>query len=249
MILRVMFQGISASVHSCWLNAEQPPIETLPVRSSISIPRSSCALPDHFATTHRAGPKKSGEEAGDRLLIFALGLRPAIPGESPPAGWGCQNIQPVIEHRVTTLVRLPRTLRRAGVSGRRPWRRAAGAGLVLGLLASVLPAAQVRFEINDAHVKDKRVAGVRVLAAAAVGEEPVASGETDQAGVAILDLEPATYWITYLRRGYVPIRESETEIREDGQVITTTLSMLLEAESSAPGRQSAHGAQLGLGFR
>jgi hypothetical protein len=108
---------------------------------------------------------------------------------------------------------------------------------VLGLLASVLPAAQVRFEINDAHVKGKRVAGVRVLAAAAVGEEPVASAETDEAGVAILDLEPATYWISYLRPGYVPIRASETEIRQDGQVITTTLSMLLEAESGASGRR------------
>lgn len=126
------------------------------------------------------------------------------------------------------MVERPRTSRR---------RRATGAGLVLGLLASVLPAAQVRFEINDAHVKGKRVAGVRVLAAAAVGEEAVASGETDEAGVAILDLEPATYWISYLRRGYVPIRASETEIRADGQVITTTLSMLLEAESSAPGRR------------
>ena len=101
----------------------------------------------------------------------------------------------------------------------------------------MLSGAQVRFEINDAHVKGKRLAGVRVLAAAAAGGEPVAFAETDQDGVAILDLEPATYWISYLRPGYVPVRGSETEIRADGQVITTTLSMLLEAEGGAPGRR------------
>jgi hypothetical protein len=115
--------------------------------------------------------------------------------------------------------------------------RAGTAALALGLVASALPAAQVRFQINDAHVRGKRVAGVQVLAAAVAGGEPAASAETDQAGVAILELEPATYWVSYLRRGYVPIRDSETEIRGDGQVITTTLSMLLEAESGGPVRR------------
>lgn len=120
---------------------------------------------------------------------------------------------------------------------KRPWRQAIGAGLVLGLMASALPAVQVRFEINDAHLKGAQVAGVRVLAAAAPGAEPVASAETDQAGVAILELDPATYWISYLRGGYVPVLDSETEVRGDGQVITTTLSMLLEAESGSPMRR------------
>ncbi len=105
------------------------------------------------------------------------------------------------------------------------------------MLASGLPAAQVRFEINDAHVRGKRVAGVRVQAAAAAGEQPIASAETDQEGVAVLELEPATYWVSYLRSGYIPIRDSETEIRADGQLITTTLSMLLEAESTGPMRR------------
>lgn len=84
-------------------------------------------------------------------------------------------------------------------------------------MASALPAVQVRFEINDAHVRGTQVAGVRVLAAAAPGAEPVASAETDRAGVAVLELDPATYWVSYLRRGYVSVLDSETEIRGDGQ--------------------------------
>lgn len=111
------------------------------------------------------------------------------------------------------------------------------AGLALPLLAAAVGAAEVRFEVNDAQVKDRPVAGVRILVAAAPGGDPVATAETDAGGVATVELAPGTYWVSYARSGYVPIGDSETAIRGGGQVVTTTLSMLLEAEGGGAERR------------
>ena len=113
---------------------------------------------------------------------------------------------------------------------RLPTVRPAAAFFAACLLPAVAVAVEVRFETNDAHVRDLPVAGVRLLVAAEPGGEALVTGETDDEGVAVLDLEPGTYWVSYVRGGYVPIGDSETEIRGTGQIITTTLSMLLEAE-------------------
>ena len=114
--------------------------------------------------------------------------------------------------------------------------------LAAALAGSTLPAAaqeghRVTFVVNDATVKDKVLPGVRVLVARAAGEEPVLSGETDPSGRFECHLAPGTYAVSYVLPGYVPIPDSLTAITVDGQVITTTLSMMLEAEGAAPGER------------
>ncbi len=91
-------------------------------------------------------------------------------------------------------------------------------------------AVTVRFELNDAQVKGRALAGVLVRAAAAGGE--VASGATGSDGRWTAKLAPGTYQVSYSLQGYVPYTSGETEIREDGQLVTVSLSRLLEATES-----------------
>lgn len=119
--------------------------------------------------------------------------------------------------------------------------RRMSARVLLAALAALAPfplaAAGVRFEVNDAHVKDKAVPGVTLLIATAPGTDAALTARTDEDGIADVDLAPGTYWVSYVRSGYVPIGDSETEIRADGQVVTTTMSMLLEAEGGTARRR------------
>jgi hypothetical protein len=95
----------------------------------------------------------------------------------------------------------------------------------------------VTFLLNDAFVKDKQLAGVRISIAQAPGEDIFISGETGADGRCTTTLAPGTYAVSYALAGYVPIGDSETVIHSDGQVVTTTLSMMLEAEGGAAARR------------
>ncbi len=114
--------------------------------------------------------------------------------------------------------------------------------LAAAFLALALPAAaqeghRVTFVVNDATVKDKVLPGVRVLVARGAGEEPILSGETDPSGRFECHLAPGTYAVSYVLPGYVPIPDSPTAIAVDDQLVTTTMSMMLEAEGAAPGER------------
>lgn len=91
----------------------------------------------------------------------------------------------------------------------------------------------VRFELNDAQVKDQVLPGVQVRVAAVAGGAEVASGVTGAAGRFTAVLPPGTYRISYALPGYVPYSSGATEIRDDGQLVTVSLSRLLEATGRA----------------
>jgi hypothetical protein len=116
-----------------------------------------------------------------------------------------------------------------------------GAGVVLGLLARVVPAAaqtaaeglEVRFELNDAQVKGRLLAGVVVRVSRAGGGGELASGQTGADGRWATRLAPGTYEVSYRLGGYVPYTSEATELRAEGQLVTVSLSRLLEATESA----------------
>jgi hypothetical protein len=124
----------------------------------------------------------------------------------------------------------------------RSWSRTAPAALAAALLVTAVTATlqeghHVTLVVNDATVKDRVLPGVRVLVARGAGEEPIVSGETDADGRFECHLLPDTYAVSYVRPGYVPIADSPTAITGDDQVITTTMSMMLEAEGAPPGER------------
>lgn len=93
---------------------------------------------------------------------------------------------------------------------------------------------EVVFLVNDATEKDRVLAGATVQVMRD-GEELV-RGETGSDGRFSATLEPGVYRVSYGLRGYVPVVDTEVEVRGDGQVVTTTLSRMLEAAlpGSAP---------------
>ena len=119
--------------------------------------------------------------------------------------------------------------------------------LVAVLLASLPISAQeadppdqsvsVTFQLNDAFVQDRVLPGVSVEVRRSSTEEPLATGVTDAQGQYGVDLSTGTYVISYALERYVTIGLSETTIHSDGQVITTSLSPMLEA---AEGTESSH---------
>jgi hypothetical protein len=90
----------------------------------------------------------------------------------------------------------------------------------------------VRFELNDAQVKGRALEGVAVSVAPAAGGAEVASGRTGSDGRWTARLAPGTYEVSYRLAGYVPYTSGGTEIREEGQLVTVSLSRLLEATES-----------------
>jgi hypothetical protein len=91
----------------------------------------------------------------------------------------------------------------------------------------------VRFELNDAQVKDQVLPGVQVRVAAVAGGVEVAAGMTGADGRFSAVLPPGMYRISYSLPGYVPYASGATEIRDDGQLVTVSLSRLLEATGQA----------------
>ena len=90
-------------------------------------------------------------------------------------------------------------------------------------------AVEVTFQLNDAMVKDKVLAGVRVGAKSPGEAQYLAAGESGADGKIKLSLPPGRYLVTYLKDGYVPVRDSAVQVTRAGQQVTTTLSMMLEA--------------------
>ena len=122
-----------------------------------------------------------------------------------------------------------------------PVHRLALSGLLLGLIAGAGPvsaqaagaAVEVRFELNDAQVKDRPLAGVHVRVSRAGGGGEVASGETGPDGRWATRLVPGPYEVAYRLDGYVPYTSEGTELGAFGQLVTVSLSRMLEATEAA----------------
>ena len=94
------------------------------------------------------------------------------------------------------------------------------------------PPVSVRFELNDAQVKGRALEGVAIsVSPVAVGGD-VASGRTAAGGRWTARLPAGTYEVSYRLEGYVPYTSGATEIRDEGQLVTVSLSRLLEATES-----------------
>jgi hypothetical protein len=103
----------------------------------------------------------------------------------------------------------------------------------IGSAQPATPAAvDVRFELNDAQVKGRALEGVAVSVTPAGGRGEVASGRTGSDGRWTTRLPPGAYQVSYRLEGYVPYTSEATEIREEGQLVTVSLSRLLEATES-----------------
>ena len=116
--------------------------------------------------------------------------------------------------------------------------RPAVVALLLGLatLASAQETTPVRFQVNDALVKDSNLAGVTVRVAASEGEDAFAEGVTDDSGGWVAEALPlGTCYVTYAKPGYVTIEATEVEVRGDGQVVTISLLPALESEGGPDG--------------
>jgi hypothetical protein len=117
----------------------------------------------------------------------------------------------------------------------------AAMGFALGLLGgsaaaraqTAAEAIEVRFELNDAQVKDRPLASVRVRVARVGDRGEVASGQTGPDGRWATRLAPGTYEVSYGLGGYVPYTSEATELRADGQLVTVSLSRMLEATEAA----------------
>jgi hypothetical protein len=93
----------------------------------------------------------------------------------------------------------------------------------------------VRFELNDAQVKGRALEGVLVSVHGADAAKEVASGRTGSDGRWITRLVPGSYQVSYRLDGYVPYTSGATEVREEGQLVTVSLSRMLES-TKAGGR-------------
>lgn len=101
--------------------------------------------------------------------------------------------------------------------------------------ASAQPAEalELRFELNDAQVKDRRLPGVSVRVTRPGSAELLAAGETGADGRFTTRLPPGSYEVAYRLAGYVPYTSDATELRADGQLVTVSLSRMLEATGAA----------------
>ena len=89
-----------------------------------------------------------------------------------------------------------------------------------------------RFELNDAQVKGRALEGVAVSVSPAGGGGALSSGRTGADGRWTTPLPPGAYQVSYRLDGYVPYTSEATEVREDGQLVTVSLSRMLEATES-----------------
>lgn len=93
-------------------------------------------------------------------------------------------------------------------------------------------AVSVHFDLNDAQVKGRALPDVAVRVAEAGGGGEVAAGRTGPDGRWTARLLPGLYEVSYRLEGYVPYTSGGTEIRDEGQLVTVSLSRLLEATES-----------------
>jgi len=109
---------------------------------------------------------------------------------------------------------------------------AAFGGTTIGRAQPAARPVTVRFELNDAQVKGRALEGVVVSVSPAGGGGTLSSGRTGADGRWTTPLPPGTYHVSYRLEGYVPYTSEATEVREDGQLVTVSLSRLLEATES-----------------
>jgi Carboxypeptidase regulatory-like domain len=98
--------------------------------------------------------------------------------------------------------------------------------------AAAQPAADgvlVRFELNDALVKGRVLPGVSVRVERPGGGGAMSAGQTGADGRWTTRLAPGSYEVSYRLGGYVPYTSEATEIREEGQLVTVSLSPIVEA--------------------
>lgn len=113
---------------------------------------------------------------------------------------------------------------------------------LLGAAASLCAQADARreitvaFELNDAQVKDQRLAGVQVSVRPLAGGSAAAAGATGADGRWTAKLPAGAYEVSYRLAGYVPYTSGSTELRSDGQLVTVSLTRLLE-ETAASARE------------
>jgi hypothetical protein len=93
----------------------------------------------------------------------------------------------------------------------------------------------VCFELNDAQVKGRALEGVLVSVHDAGAAKEVAAGRTGGDGCWATRLMPGSYQVSYRLDGYVPYTSGATEVREEGQRVTVSLSRMLES-TEAGGR-------------
>ena len=87
----------------------------------------------------------------------------------------------------------------------------------------------VTFELNDAQTKGLALEGVAVRVTALDGGAELAAGKTGKDGRWTARLVPGTYQLAYRLEGFVPYESGATEVRRDGQIVTVSLSRLLES--------------------
>ena len=121
---------------------------------------------------------------------------------------------------------------RAATSGWAVVLTVVGTAAVLCAQPAAAPAVTVRFELNDAQVKGRALEGVAISVAPAAGGPEVVSGRTGSDGRWTARLPSGTYQVRYRLDGYVPYTSGATEIRDEGQLVTVSLSRLLEATES-----------------
>jgi hypothetical protein len=95
----------------------------------------------------------------------------------------------------------------------------------------------VTFQLNDALIKDKALAGVDIRVTSGSmpdGGDPatVFEGTTDRQGRLQAPLAAGSYAATYQKPGYVSIEGSPLTVRAAGQLITTSLTPILESGAS-----------------
>jgi hypothetical protein len=110
--------------------------------------------------------------------------------------------------------------------------RLAVVGTAAGAHAQTPAPVTVRFELNDAQVKGRALEGVAISVSPAAGGGEIASGRTSSDGRWTVRVAPGTYLVTYRLEGYVPYTSGAAEVREEGQLVTVSLSRMLEATES-----------------
>jgi hypothetical protein len=87
----------------------------------------------------------------------------------------------------------------------------------------------VVIQVNDSMVKDKVLPGVEILWKTSGDAAERSLGKTGADGRLSCNLPKGSVLLSYQLQDYVPITNSKTVIREPGQIITTTLTMMLES--------------------
>ena len=100
-----------------------------------------------------------------------------------------------------------------------------------------VPLLPVTFQVNDADEKDKVLPGVAIGGARTPAGAYEWTGTTDASGQLRVPLAAGTWYVTYRLKDYVSVERTETVIRETNQLVTTTLSISIEASGPSDQRR------------